>query len=385
MGEKGTSSGRITKLSMTGAGMTVLLVSIVIAIAFTSLAVTPVMAQEEAKVTVMVNAPEYVGEKETFDVTIEVNNIEDFNAGQFDLTFDHKVVEVKKVSDGSIDDTEIPITMWDEVDSDTIRVFPELSGVETVSGSGYLALIKFKVKGDEGEGCVLDISGKLVKLVEQESGAVTPEKMSIDGISAEITVGTGGGGDEEEEPPEITAVPEEAVVSSTEGEPMDFEITVDHRVDISWQINGTEVQKEEDVTGSFFTKSAEVGTWNVSVIATSTETGLSSMHTWIWSVTPTETEAPEETPTPTPTLAPEGRPTPAPTLAPGETPLREATPAVKPTPKPTAPPEKEPTPTPESGVPGFEAVFAIAMVIAVAYILRRKRREMRDERRERER
>ena len=152
-----------------------------------------------APIQVKVNAPEYVEEGETFEVFIDVDDIENFNAGQFDLTFDHKVVEVKKVTDGSIDDTEIPIAMWDEMDSDTIKVFPELSGDTTVSGSGYLAKITFKVKGDEGDECALNISGKLIKLVEQE-GAMKPGKMSVEWIGAEITVGAE---EEEEEEAEV--------------------------------------------------------------------------------------------------------------------------------------------------------------------------------------
>ena len=145
---------------------------------------------------------------------------------------------------------------------------------------------------------------------------------------------------------------------------MDFEIVVDQRVDISWQINGTEVQTDEGETGAIFTKSADAGTWNVSAIATSTETGLSSMHTWIWEVTATETEAREETPTPT--------------SAPWETPKPGLTPTLEPgeTAEPTAPPgaEGKEEATPESAVPGFEAVFAIVAMSGVAYILLQTRR-----------
>ena len=57
-------------------------------------------------------------------------------------------------------------------------------------------------------------------------------------------------------------------------------------------------------------------------------------------------------------------PTPTPTAKPTTTPV--------PTPEPTAEPAAEPTPTDE---PGFEAVFAIAGLLAVAYLaLRRKKR-----------
>jgi len=42
------------------------------------------------------------------------------------------------------------------------------------------------------------------------------------------------------------------------------------------------------------------------------------------------------------------------------------------TPTPSPSPSPSPSPTPEEGVPGFGAVFAIAGLLAVAYLLRRK-------------
>ncbi|RJS80776.1 hypothetical protein CW713_07195 [Methanophagales archaeon] len=311
MEERGKSSGRITKLPMTGTGMTVLLVLIVIAIAFASLAVTPVTAQE-AEVTV--NAPEYVEEKETFGVTIDVEGITDFNNGMFDLIFDHKVVKVEDVEEGSIDDTEIPIAMWAPMDSDTIKVMLELSGDTTVSGSGYLAKITFKVKGEEGEESTLELSdGELVKYVFEEERA-TPEAIEANWNSAVVKVGVEEKEKEEEEEEEPTPTPTLAPGETPAPTP---------------ETNVTETPTP----------------------------------------TPTSTLAPGETPAPTQT----------PTLAPGETPKREVTPAVKttPTPKSTATPttkrKSTPTPTPKSAVPGFEAVLAIAVISAIAYILRRRK------------
>ncbi|MCK4398293.1 MAG: hypothetical protein KAV25_04805 [Methanophagales archaeon] len=347
--KKGEDSKRDCKLSKVIACTAVLIVSI--AIAFMSLVVAPVMAQKD-EVTVTVNAPECIEEGETFDVTIDVDSATDFNAGWFDLSFDHKVVKVEDVEDGSLDGTTIPVEDWSSIDSDTIKVFLNVSRDTAVSGSGYLAKIGFKVKGDEGDECVLDIENGFL-------GNSTAEEIPAEWVDAEIKVGTGKKG-KEEESPDITAwEPMEEVVSSVEGESMTFEIIVDQTVDVSWQINGTEVKTEEDVTESSFTKSAVAGTWNVSAIATSTETGLSSMHTWIWSVTPTSTEVPEETPTSI--------------LAPGVTPTAAPTgPAVKPTVTPTAPPE-EATPTPTPKPSGFEVVFAIAVLTGIAYMLLRKR------------
>lgn len=65
MEEKRKSSNRGCRLSK--AGIAVFLLSV--AIAFASLAVAPVMAQQD-ETTVTVNVPEYVGAGETFEVTI---------------------------------------------------------------------------------------------------------------------------------------------------------------------------------------------------------------------------------------------------------------------------------------------------------------------------
>jgi len=260
MEERGKNSGNILKLPMFGTGMSVLLVLVAIAVAF--LTVTPVIAQEAE---VSVNAPEYVEEKETFDVTIDVEGIADFNSGMFDLTFDHKVVKVDDVTDGRIDDTEIPVAMWAPMDSDTIKVMLELSGDTTASGSGYLAGITFKVEGDAGDESALEIAeGELVKYVFEDERA-TPEAIEVNWNGALVKVAVEEEEKDEEEEEEPTPTPEANVTES-----------------------------------------------------------------------------------PTPTLA-----------------LEE-------TPKPTAMPEKKsrPTPTP---IPGFEAVFAIAMMSAIAYILVRRR------------
>jgi hypothetical protein len=70
MEEKGEVSRGGCRLSKVGTA--VFLLSVVIA--FMSLAVAPVMAQEDV-VTVTVNAPKLVVEKGTFEVTIDVDSI----------------------------------------------------------------------------------------------------------------------------------------------------------------------------------------------------------------------------------------------------------------------------------------------------------------------
>ena len=88
--------------------------------------------------------------------------------------------------------------------------------------------------------------------------------------------------------PTITSYsPAEATVSDTEGATRTFSIATNQTVNVSWLINGTEVQTNEGVTTASYTNtSAAVGTWNVSAIA-SNENGT-AMRTWTWHVAPAE-------------------------------------------------------------------------------------------------
>ena len=122
-------------------------------------------------VQVTVNAPEYV--EGTFDASIDVDSVADFNSGQFDLAFDSSVVNVTDVADGSLDGEAIPVSDWDRLDNDTIRVIIDVSGIAGVNGSGNLATISFEVVGKAGAKSVLDISNGL--LVNTEAEAIPAE------------------------------------------------------------------------------------------------------------------------------------------------------------------------------------------------------------------
>ena len=344
---------------------TALINSIVIclvAVIISSFAISGLSAQETAAAVEVRVTPEseYVEEGATFSVTIDVDDVTNFKLGQFDLSFDSKVLKYKDVEDGSLDGETIPIKTKKEVDEDTVHVYVRMPMGETASGSGYLAEVSFKVKGAEGDTSKLDLSnGQLCDNTAEILAKWTPAEIKIgskdeeeeeegEEVSEEVTPGS----------PKITvSKPAEAVIGNVVRELRTFTISVNQIADISWQINGSEVQTNESVTEAAYTNtSAVIGTWNVSAIPTNATTGLSDTHSWIWHVTLTAT--------PAPTLAP--RVTPAPTRAPG----------VTPTPKPaaitrtTAKPKSTPTPTPKPA--GFEVISAIAM-LAIAFLLVRKR------------
>ncbi len=140
-------------------------------------------------VPVTVNAPEVVlVASDTFNVTIDIKDVLNLNAGQFDLAFDSSVVNVTDVGNGLVNDTTMRIDEWKFVDSDTIRVISKRPGTNTVSGSGYLAVINFTITGSQGGMSVLDISdGKLAAI--PSDGTTDAEEIPAIWTGAEVAVG----------------------------------------------------------------------------------------------------------------------------------------------------------------------------------------------------
>jgi hypothetical protein len=156
---------------------------ICIAIAAISFSLIPGLTAQGTGDTVntAVNAPEYV--EGTFNASIDVDSVADFNSGQFDLAFDSSVVNVTDVADGSLDGETIPVSDWERLDNDTIRVILDVSGIAGVNGSGNLATVCFAVVGGAGAKSMLNISNGL--LVNTEAEAILAEW-----INDEVTAGT---------------------------------------------------------------------------------------------------------------------------------------------------------------------------------------------------
>ncbi len=221
-----------------------------------------------------------------------------------------------------------------DVDGDTVEfeLWGEPSFIYTVTAPDEGGSYTFEGILIDEEKDEYDISGDTEIVVGEEAGEVT--------LPTNLT----------------TREPIDAVVNSAVGELQTFKIAINKPADISWQINGTEVQTNESVTDATYTNtSAVIGTWNVSAIATNTTTGLSEMHTWIWHVTSTSAANITSKPTPTSAATP--------------TPLLTPTPKSKHSPRPTSSATPTPAKSAKPAVPGFEPVFALAAISAIAYLL----------------
>lgn len=159
---------------------------------------TGVAAQEEEDVRVRVNAPEFISG--TFDVTIDIDDVTNLYGGQFDLSFDPDVMNANGVYEGEIDGITVPIDMWRLVEDDRIRVLFNIDDSENpegVSGSGYLASIRFEVVGDDGDASDIEISEGLLSCYGSEdnpllAGNPTQKEMNADWSGDVVTVGDTG-------------------------------------------------------------------------------------------------------------------------------------------------------------------------------------------------
>ena len=84
-----------------------------------------------------------VGDVGAFMVTVDIGEVRDFDAGQFDLSFDRSALRLDSITSGRIGGTEVPIAGWAELDATTLRVVVNVPGIEGVTGEGSLAVLHF--------------------------------------------------------------------------------------------------------------------------------------------------------------------------------------------------------------------------------------------------
>lgn len=96
-------------------------------------------------VQVSINAPDEVAPGDTFTASVDISELVDLNAVQYDISFDPSVLRLDDITAGQIDSTVIGV-MSNEIGPGTWRVV-QFMGLETVSGSGYLSVLHFHAVG----------------------------------------------------------------------------------------------------------------------------------------------------------------------------------------------------------------------------------------------
>jgi len=128
-------------------------------------------AQDGTDVTI--DAPSKAQPDSQFTATVDATDLADFDAGMFDVHYDESVLRLDSVTAGQIESTEIPVDLWEGVDTGTYRIIVNVPGVPGVSGSGSLATLHFRVVGAVGSSSAIDLSNGFLNNNLSQEIAVT--------------------------------------------------------------------------------------------------------------------------------------------------------------------------------------------------------------------
>ncbi len=108
--------------------------------AVVSVAATP-------EVIVSLDAPDEVALDSDFTANVNISEAVNFDACNYDVSFDASVLRLDGVTSGLIGSAAIPVDIYNEISPGTYRVVQNVPGLAGVSGSGYLAVLHFHVVG----------------------------------------------------------------------------------------------------------------------------------------------------------------------------------------------------------------------------------------------
>ena len=101
--------------------------------------------------TVSINASEVVYKDSNFSATVDISQVTNFDAGNYEVSFNPAVLQITGVTGGRIGETDIPVNLWHETELGRVVVVQNIPDVSGVSGSGYLAILGFRVLGSENQ------------------------------------------------------------------------------------------------------------------------------------------------------------------------------------------------------------------------------------------
>jgi outer membrane protein assembly factor BamB len=124
---------------------------------------------ETESVTVTVDAPDSeVAEDSDFTVDVNISDVTDFDACNYDVTFDPLVLQLDDVTTGLIGSTATPVDLYNELSLGTYRIIQNVPGLTGATGSGYLAVLHFHVVGSGGDSSAITLSDGMLSDTQAE-------------------------------------------------------------------------------------------------------------------------------------------------------------------------------------------------------------------------
>jgi len=150
----------------------------------------------EGAVIVSIDAPTQALPDSTFTANVDIGEVVDFDACNYDVSFDALVLELTSVTSGLIDSTTIPVSALNEISSGTWTIVQNVPGTDGVSGSGYLAVLNFHVIGAAGTSSTITLSNGMLgnNLGVEIPSAWTGDSVSVVAVTYSLTMAVVGEG-----------------------------------------------------------------------------------------------------------------------------------------------------------------------------------------------
>jgi len=136
------------------------IIAIVVALLLGGGAVLPVAATPG--VTISIDAPHGAAPDSDFTAGVNISEVTDFDACQYDVSFDASVLRLDNVTSGLVGSAEIPVDIYNEISPGTWRVVQNVPGLAGASGSGYLAELHFHAIGSGGDSSAISLSNGML-------------------------------------------------------------------------------------------------------------------------------------------------------------------------------------------------------------------------------
>ena len=101
-------------------------------------------------VQVSIKAPSGVIPGSNFTAVIGINQVQNLVAATYDVSFNSTVLTLTNVTSGNISGTTVPVGAWSERSPGVFGI-SQTVGLPGASGSGYLAVLHFRVLGSENQ------------------------------------------------------------------------------------------------------------------------------------------------------------------------------------------------------------------------------------------
>jgi len=138
-------------------------------------------------VTVSIDAPATAAPDSDFTANVNISAVTNFDACNYDVSFNASVLRLDSVTSGLIGSTAVPVEITNQISPGTYRVVQNVPGLTGVSGSGYLAVLHFHVIGSAGSSSAISLSNGMLSNTSAEEIPATWVGDTVNVVGADTT------------------------------------------------------------------------------------------------------------------------------------------------------------------------------------------------------